>query len=202
MGGDRGEAGRGCLGFIKFCARAHQEVMAERSIALLHRCGCTGANRRTCLIWPATELSVSAVPARAWVFLRQRRSRRELSSSNTKAASLRPSRPINLRPEATAISSRSTAVGRSTERAERTLDVTQIIRAGPMPRSTRIGHRVIIRAIKNIRTGAEITYNYGRDYLTNVITRRGCKCDKCRKKRADARAKARAKSRRALDSDA
>src|SRR5215472_16998492 len=72
--------------------------MAERSIALLHRCGCTGANRRTCLIWPATELSVSAVPARAWVFLRQRRSRRELSLSNTKAASLRPSRAINFRP--------------------------------------------------------------------------------------------------------
>src|SRR5262249_22935969 len=44
-------------------------------------------------------------------------------------------------------------------------------------------------------TGAEITYNYGRDYLINVITRRGCKCDKCRKKRAAARAKARAKSR-------
>ena len=56
-----------------------------------------------------------------------------------------------------------------------------------------IGHKVIIRAIKNIRTGAEITYNYGRDYLTNVITRRGCKCDKCRKKRADERAKARAR---------
>src|SRR4029453_5733661 len=43
-----------------------------------------------------------------------------------------------------------------------------------------IGHKVIIRAIKNIRTGAEITYSYGRDYLTNVITRRGCKCEKCR----------------------
>ena len=56
-----------------------------------------------------------------------------------------------------------------------------------------IGHKVIIRAIKNIRTGAEITYNYGRDYLTKVITRRGCKCDKCRKKRADARVKARTK---------
>jgi uncharacterized protein len=62
-----------------------------------------------------------------------------------------------------------------------------------------IGHKVMIRAIKNIRTGTEITYNYGRDYLINVITRRGCKCDKCRKKRADARAKARAKSRRAHD---
>jgi uncharacterized protein len=58
-----------------------------------------------------------------------------------------------------------------------------------------IGHKVIIRAIKNIRPGVEITYNYGRDYLTNVITRRGCKCDKCRKRRADARAKALAKGR-------
>jgi hypothetical protein len=88
------------------------------------RSGCAGANRRTCLIWPARELSVSAVPARAWAFLRPRRSRRELSLSNTKAASLRPSRLINLRPEATAISTRSTAVGRSTELAERTSDVT------------------------------------------------------------------------------
>src|SRR5215831_5996304 len=35
-----------------------------------------------------------------------------------------------------------------------------------------------------------------------VVTRRGCKCDKCRKKRADARAKARAKSRQAQDPDA
>jgi len=103
---------------------AHQEAMAERSIALPLRCGCTGANRRTCLIWPARELTVSAAPVRAWVFLRQRRSRRELSLSNTKAASLRPSRPINLRPEAIAISTRSTAVGRSTERAARTSDVT------------------------------------------------------------------------------
>jgi uncharacterized protein len=66
----------------------------------------------------------------------------------------------------------------------------------PNAKTHRIGHKVIIRAIKNIKAGAEITYNYGRDYLTNVITRRGCKCDKCRKKRADARAKARAKSRR------
>jgi SET domain-containing protein len=61
----------------------------------------------------------------------------------------------------------------------------------PNAETHRIGHKVIIRAIKNIRTGAEITYNYGRDYLINVITRRGCKCDKCRKRRADARAKTR-----------
>src|SRR5262249_48021012 len=37
--------------------RAHQEAMAEGSIALPPRCGCTGANRRTWLIWSATELS-------------------------------------------------------------------------------------------------------------------------------------------------
>jgi hypothetical protein len=72
----------------------------------------------------------------------------------------------------------------------------------PNAEAHNIGHKVVIRAIKNIRTGAEITYNYGRDYLSNVITRRGCKCDKCRKKRADARAKARAKSRQAHDPDA
>ena len=58
-------------------------------------------------------------------------------------------------------------------------------------------YKSFMRAITNIRAGAEITYNYGRDYLINVITRRGCKCDKCRKRRADVRAKARAKSRRA-----
>ena len=57
-----------------------------------------------------------------------------------------------------------------------------------------IGHKVIIRALKNIRPGVEITYDYGSDYLTTIITRRGCKCDNCRKKRADARAKPRAKS--------
>jgi SET domain-containing protein len=58
-----------------------------------------------------------------------------------------------------------------------------------------IGQKVIIRALKNIKPGVEITYNYGRDYLTNVITRRGCKCDKCRKKRADARVKSRTEGR-------
>lgn len=64
-----------------------------------------------------------------------------------------------------------------------------------------IGHKVIIRAIKSIKEGDEVTYDYGRDYLTNVITRRGCKCDKCRRRRAEARAKARAKRRRARRRD-
>ena len=61
--------------------------------------------------------------------------------------------------------------------------------------SYQVGHRVFLRAIKNIKSGDEITYDYGTDYLNNVITRRGCKCDKCRNKRAVARARLRAKAR-------
>jgi SET domain-containing protein len=65
----------------------------------------------------------------------------------------------------------------------------------PNAESHTIGHKVFIRAIKNIREGDEITYDYGDDYLANVITRRGCKGDTCRRKRAEARARARAKAR-------
>lgn len=67
----------------------------------------------------------------------------------------------------------------------------------PNAESHSIGHKVILRAIKNIKPGDEITYDYGKDYLANVITRRGCKCDKCREKRAVARAEARARAKRA-----
>jgi len=84
----------------------------------------------------------------------------------------------------------------TTEQADK-LEARGNLSCLPNAEAHTIGHKVIIRAIKNIRAGAEITYNYGRDYLINVITRRSCKCDKCRKRRADVRAKARAKSRRA-----
>ena len=68
----------------------------------------------------------------------------------------------------------------------------------PNAESHHIGHRIILRAIKTIKPGDEITYNYGRDYYLNVITRRGCKCVKCREKRALARrAQRRAKARAA-----
>ena len=67
----------------------------------------------------------------------------------------------------------------------------------PNAESHSIGHMVILRAIKNIKPGVEITYDYGKDYLVNVITRRGCKCEKCRERRAAARAEARAKAKRA-----
>jgi SET domain-containing protein len=67
----------------------------------------------------------------------------------------------------------------------------------PNAESHRIGHKVFLRAIKNINPGDEITYSYGRDYFLNVITPRGCKCEKCRAKRSAARAKARTRNRRA-----
>jgi uncharacterized protein len=44
----------------------------------------------------------------------------------------------------------------------------------PNAETDTIGHKVIIRAIKNIRTGAEITYNYGRDGRSKRSGR--CKC--------------------------
>lgn len=43
--------------------------------------------------------------------------------------------------------------------------------------------KVFVRALRAIKPGEEITWNYGRDYFVNVITPSGCKCVKCRAKR-------------------
>lgn len=51
--------------------------------------------------------------------------------------------------------------------------------------------RVFIRTIKNIEPGDEICYDYGRDYLKNVIGLENCQCSRCRKRRAKVRAEAR-----------
>jgi SET domain-containing protein len=57
----------------------------------------------------------------------------------------------------------------------------------PNAESHRINGKVVLRAIKPIQPGDEITYNYGRDYFVNVITPHGCKCDRCRERRREAR---------------
>src|SRR6185295_19167600 len=44
--------------------------------------------------------------------------------------------------------------------------------------------RVFIRALRNIKPGEEILYDYGTDYLKNVIGRSNCKCSRCRRRRA------------------
>ena len=53
----------------------------------------------------------------------------------------------------------------------------------PNAESHRSKEKIILRAIKIIHPGDEITYDYGRDYFLNVITPRGCRCVKCREKR-------------------
>ncbi len=44
--------------------------------------------------------------------------------------------------------------------------------------------RVFIRSIKPIEEGDEIVYDYGTDYLNNVIGKSNCKCSRCRRRRA------------------
>jgi SET domain-containing protein len=57
--------------------------------------------------------------------------------------------------------------------------------------------KVFIRAIKNIQPDEEITYNYGRDYVSWFIKPYGCKCEKCiEKRREERRAKLKAAKRR------
>jgi SET domain-containing protein len=46
------------------------------------------------------------------------------------------------------------------------------------------GGRVFIRALRNIKPGEEITYDYGIDYLKYVIGRSRCQCARCRRRRA------------------
>jgi uncharacterized protein len=61
----------------------------------------------------------------------------------------------------------------------------------------RKGGMVIIRAIRNIEPGDEITYDYGKDYFDGFIKPIGCKCVKCtEKRRAERREKLSAAKRR------
>ncbi len=49
-----------------------------------------------------------------------------------------------------------------------------------------VGNRVIISAIKNVRTGEEITYDYGKEYFDGYIKPIGCRCKSCEKKKGKA----------------
>ena len=42
--------------------------------------------------------------------------------------------------------------------------------------------RIFIRACKKIAVGEEITYDYGKEYLKQIIGPEGCRCTKCAKK--------------------
>jgi SET domain-containing protein len=56
-----------------------------------------------------------------------------------------------------------------------------------------VKHRVFIRALRNIKPGEEIVYDYGIDYLKNVIGKSNCQCSRCRKRRNRRAAELRAK---------
>jgi SET domain-containing protein len=47
-----------------------------------------------------------------------------------------------------------------------------------------VKRRVFINALRAIKPGEEITYNYGNDYLKNVIGKPNCKCGRCRRRKA------------------
>jgi SET domain-containing protein len=46
------------------------------------------------------------------------------------------------------------------------------------------GGRVFIYTLRAIKPGEEIVYDYGVDYLRNVIGKSRCKCSRCRRRRA------------------
>jgi SET domain-containing protein len=52
----------------------------------------------------------------------------------------------------------------------------------PNAESDIVRGKVILRSIKTIRPGDEITYDYGREYFDLIIRPMGCKCARCRKK--------------------
>ena len=56
--------------------------------------------------------------------------------------------------------------------------------------------KVFIRAIKNIKPGEEINYDYGTEYFKEFIKPIGCKCAACEKKREKKLAEAQAEEQR------
>jgi SET domain-containing protein len=57
----------------------------------------------------------------------------------------------------------------------------------------RKGGKIVLRSIRNIQPGDEITYDYGKDYWTSYIGRDNCLCTSCVRRRKKERAEARLK---------
>ena len=56
----------------------------------------------------------------------------------------------------------------------------------PNAESDVVKGKVILRAIKAIEPGSEITYDYGREYFDLIIKPMGCRCAHCSRKRSAA----------------
>jgi SET domain-containing protein len=50
----------------------------------------------------------------------------------------------------------------------------------PNAKSLTVGHKIWIIARRRIRSGEEITFNYGKEYFNQFIKPFGCKCAKCK----------------------
>ncbi len=59
------------------------------------------------------------------------------------------------------------------------------------PNAEAIGRKgkIVLVALRRILPGEEITYDYGKEYFAAFITKAGCRCVKCRAKRAARRRK-------------
>jgi SET domain-containing protein len=60
-----------------------------------------------------------------------------------------------------------------------------------------VQRRIYLRTLRRIKPGEEITYDYGRDYLKNVIGLSNCKCGRCLRRRAKRKREAYARKKRA-----
>ena len=58
------------------------------------------------------------------------------------------------------------------------------------------GRRMLVRTLRRIKPGEEITYHYGMDYLRNVIGISNCRCGRCRRRKARKQREARALKKR------
>jgi SET domain-containing protein len=50
----------------------------------------------------------------------------------------------------------------------------------PNAESDLVKGKIVLRALKTIAFGEEITYDYGREYFELFLRAKGCKCTKCR----------------------
>jgi SET domain-containing protein len=57
----------------------------------------------------------------------------------------------------------------------------------PNARSELVKGRIVLRAVKTITPGEEITYHYGKEYFEMFLRAAGCRCARCRKQARNTR---------------
>ena len=77
-------------------------------------------------------------------------------------------------------------------------NVARYINHSCRPNAKPVGRRggIVIMALLQIERGEEITYNYGREYLTSFLADGGCRCAPCRRNKALRRRRMRRRTKR------